>query len=93
MTPAQMIEVLQAYERGEKIEAKHKIKDARWDILNIEPSWNFLEIDYRIAKPAPKKVYAYIGKTSGHVRMVLKEGSLEPMEFYRAPWLDGEIEE
>ena len=50
MKISEMIEVLQAYERGEQIEFQ-AFKDV-WSPVGIAPSWNFCLINYRIA---PKK--------------------------------------
>ena len=41
-----MIEVLQAYERGEQIEYRND--DRNWEIAT-HPSWSFKDFEYRIA--------------------------------------------
>lgn len=52
MTPKEMIEILQAYERGEEIEVKSSYRD--WTILGFKyPTiycFNFQDLDYRIKK-------------------------------------------
>lgn len=49
MKISEMIEVLQAYERGEKIEV---LSGDQWRVPGDFPSWNFHQYQYRIA---PKK--------------------------------------
>ena len=51
MTIKQMIEVMQAYEDGKKIEVKAKRVDDNWSWTPY-PSWNWAACDYRI-KPEP----------------------------------------
>ena len=50
----QMIEVLNAYKRGEKIEYSWD-NGKSWVTTDL-PIWNFYLDEYRIAKPEPKKV-------------------------------------
>lgn len=50
----EMLEVLNAYKRGEKIEYYNDAIDRWW--AADDPSWDFAEFKYRIAKPEPKKV-------------------------------------
>lgn len=52
MTTQEMIEILQAYDRGEEIESGDKIRDFWVDLTS--PSWNFNKFDYRI-KPKEEK--------------------------------------
>jgi len=47
MKISEMIEVLQAYEMGEKIEYRND--DRNWEIAT-HPSWSFKDFDYRIAQ-------------------------------------------
>ena len=55
MTHDEMIAVIQAYKRGERIEFKHKsIPDDEWTSV-YEPLFNFTQFDYRV-KPAERKV-------------------------------------
>ena len=49
-TTKQMIEVMQAYDRGEKIEC---FNDEQWKDVN-NPIWDWLHNDYRVK---PKKIY------------------------------------
>ena len=49
-TTKEMIEVMQAYERGEKIEC---FNDEQWKDVN-NPVWDWLHNDYRVK---PKKIY------------------------------------
>ena len=53
MTTKEMIEVMQAYERGEQIEfmSKDLRSSAVWTTMTQEPEWNWTEFDYRV-KPA-----------------------------------------
>lgn len=57
MTLKEMIEVLQAAERGEKIEFRHKdSRDSRWHEMAL-CEFNFYAVEYRIApKREPKMV-------------------------------------
>ena len=51
-TTKEMIEVMQAFERGEKIQIFIK---GKWE-YNCSPLWDWVHFDYRI-KPEPKKKY------------------------------------
>lgn len=55
-TTKDMIEVMQAYERGEQIEFRMKTipENDEWDIMTQEPEWNWSNFDYRIK---PKHIY------------------------------------
>ena len=57
MTTKDMIEVMQAYERGEQIEIRMKTipENDEWDTMTQEPEWNWSDFDYRV-KPKPKYV-------------------------------------
>lgn len=55
MTTKEMIEVMQAYERGEQIEYRIKafMRDDEWSPMTDEqPEWDFTEFDFRV-KPKP----------------------------------------
>ena len=55
MTTKEMIEVMQAYERGEQIEYRVKafMRDDEWILMDFEePEWDFTEYDFRV-KPKP----------------------------------------
>ena len=88
----EMIAVLEAYKRGEKIECFTRIHND-WRPVD-EPSWNFGNVNYRIAKPAPKKVKLEAWFIGGELRwlsenhQILKFAS-DPI---RVPAEDKEIE-
>lgn len=55
MTTKEIIEVMQAYERGEQIEYRVKafMCDDEWILMDFEePEWDFVEYDFRV-KPKP----------------------------------------
>ena len=52
----QMIEVLNAYKRGEKIEFKNGSFHDWTPCDPTGPTWDFYRSEYRIAKPEPKKI-------------------------------------
>jgi len=52
MNTKEKIKIMQAYDDGKEIECSYKKKND-WDI-NMSPSWNWADFDYRI-KPEPKK--------------------------------------
>lgn len=54
-TVQEMIEVLQAYERGEQIEWR-AIRGTKDWCTTLDPIWAFTRFEFRIAKPAPKCV-------------------------------------
>lgn len=56
-TTAEMIEVMQAYERGETIEFYHGYED-KWKYCS-DPIWNWLTTDYRIAIKPKKTLELY----------------------------------
>ncbi len=90
MTPKEMIEVLQAFERGEKIEFLGL--DTKWYLVNGEPTWNFHSNTYRIAKPEPKKMYAHIHRAN-NLTYFFRVENHNNSAYWRAPHLDCEIEE
>lgn len=48
-TTKEMIEVMRAYDEGEKIEAiKYGYRDSTWFVC--EPDWNWFDYDYRVKK-------------------------------------------
>ena len=63
-TTKEMIEVMQAFERGETIEVIWRgVANDGWDVATTTPSWDWGEYDYRVA-PKPKKqikLYCYFG--------------------------------
>lgn len=54
MTTKEMIEVMQAYERGEQIEYRIKdfMRDDEWSLSTESPDWDWRTTDYRV-KPKP----------------------------------------
>lgn len=52
-TTKEMIEVMQAYERGEQIQVKTPNKKCKWEDIK-EPDWQWNFCDYRVK---PKKKY------------------------------------
>lgn len=50
MTTKEMIEVMQAYDRGEQIE-RREIGEDNWYLFQV-PSWDLIQYEYRI-KPKP----------------------------------------
>ena len=54
-TTKEMIEVMQAYERGEQIQVKTTNKKCDWEDVK-EPYWQWNFCDYRV-KPKPNKMY------------------------------------
>lgn len=88
MTIDEMIAVLEAHKRGEKIEIY--ISEGSWNQIE-KPSFNFGENTYRIAKPAPKKRKAECWRMSGGDFCWYQEGS--DVSGVRIPSLDMEYEE
>ena len=87
-----MIEVLQAYKDGKKVEARQG--NGTWLSLTSAPFWNFRENEYRIA-PEPKKkvkLEAWFGELK---RLIwVEKGFYEksPPFWTRVPSEDKEIE-
>lgn len=54
-----MIEVMQAYERGEQIECRVKdfMRDDEWITMTQKPDWNCTEFDYRIKPQSQYRPY------------------------------------
>ena len=90
MTTDEMIAVLEAYKRGEKIECRWNNGES-WSACVIS-SWDFANCEYRIAKPAPKKVKLEAW-FDGENFFYLKEGVKPTFDFsVRVPSEDKEIE-
>ena len=53
MTTKEMIEVMQAYDRGEQIERRDRCGN-NWFLAPV-PSWDWVQYEYRV-KPKPKYV-------------------------------------
>lgn len=71
MKISEMIEVLQAAERGEKIEAKSELRVRDWHEVR-SPVWNFEINDYRIA---PKKEMTLVEELREYGKTRLAPGS------------------
>lgn len=84
-----MIEVLQAYNDGKKIEARQG--NGPWLPLTSAPFWNFREYEYRIA-PEPKKKVKYWCFTDGDILIWSVKDSPTPVHWIRVPSEDKEIE-
>lgn len=54
MTTKEMIEVMQAYERGEQIECRdcRDLGTESWYLVSNDPDWNMSDFEYRV-KPKP----------------------------------------
>ena len=86
----EMIAVLEAFKRGEKLEYYIEADDL-WVPTNL-PLFNFAAKKYRIAKPAPKKVKLEAW-FDGENFFYLKEGVKPTFDFsVRVPSEDKEIE-
>lgn len=83
-----MIEVLQAYKDGKKIEF---FSDrGTWEPLT-SPSWDFSAYEYRIA-PEPKKKVKYWCFTDDESLFWIAEDKPTPCHWIRVPSEDKEIE-
>ena len=92
MTIDQMLEVLNAYKRGEKIEYYNEVVDRWW--AADDPSWDFAKFKYRIAKPEPKKIklQAWMNTFHGAIEYrKLPHGFHDNAEWIRIPEEDKEI--
>ena len=92
MTIDEFIAVLEAFKRGEKIEYYSYIFDT-WHVVT-EPSWNFSDNQYRIAKPAPKKVKLEAWFIAGELRWLSEDSQIVKFasDPVRVPAEDKEIE-
>ena len=55
MTPDEIIEILQAFKAGKKLERRYKSEvapHAQWHDIAKVPDWNFSSYEYRVAPPA-----------------------------------------
>lgn len=66
-TTAEMIAVMQAFERGEKIEIRD-VDEESWGNLVVAPSWNWRHYDYRIKPREPRVIWVneYAGAGSAY---------------------------
>ncbi len=62
MTTKEMIEVMQAYKRGEQIEYRIKdfMRDDEWYVQKEFPEWDWKTFDYRVKKPSTYRPYKNI---------------------------------
>lgn len=62
MTTKEMIEVMQAYERGEQIEYRIKdfMRDDEWYVQKEFPEWDWKTFDYRVKKQFTYRPYKNI---------------------------------
>lgn len=59
MTIDQMIEVMQAYKNGAKIESRHKECEVDW-FTAPHPQWDWFAFEYRVKKePVRLRLYRY----------------------------------
>ena len=56
MTTKEMIEVMQAYEEGKKIERRHRCTDVPWE-NEPGPYWNWVIFEYRVKKEPKYRPY------------------------------------
>ena len=87
-----MIEVLQAYKDGKKVECSHN-NGKSWQVTDF-PLWNFKSVEYRIA-PEPKKkvkLEAWLSPT-GQLMWWLDTSKVDTWstDFIRVPSEDKEI--
>lgn len=89
-TTKEMIEIMQAYERGEQIEYKIKsfMCDDKWlPMDNEKPEWDFTDFDYRV-KPKPtyrpyKNVAEFLAAQKEHgMNIKLKEHNYYGLPLY-----------
>lgn len=96
MTPKEMIEVIEAHIRGEKIECNYRRNPGAWGAVN-PPSFNFDDFIYRIAKPEPKKIklLGWVNKISDGVYRVhlLSEYVAVNHDWIRVPQFDCEVDD
>lgn len=83
-----MIEVLQAYKEGKKIEYSYEFGKT-WRETD-QPSWNFGTIEYRIAPEPKKKVKLEAWLTNDYLVWRKSESEVVP-EWIRVPSEDKEI--
>ena len=94
LTIDQMLEVLNAYKRGEKIEFQCNTYEDFWSVCFSPPIWDFHTYSYRIAKPEPKKIklQAWMNTFHGAIEYrKLPHGFHDNAEWIRIPEEDKEI--
>lgn len=93
MTIDEIIAVLEAYKRGEKLEYSWDDGES-WRECGI-PSWGFANCKYRIAPDKPKKVklLAWFEQDTGYINWRLESlGQPKHSDCIRVPAEDKEIE-
>ena len=84
-----MIEVLQAYKDGKKIE--HRIiGSTQWSAID-DPQWHFVGCEYRIAPEPKKKVKYMCFDDTFELRWWREDKGQFPKEWTRVPSEDKEI--
>ena len=85
-----MIEVLQAYKDGKRVEARQG--NGTWHSLTGAPFWNFRDNEYRIA-PKPKKRVKLVAFIDSHGELRwIREELFWKVDLVRVPSEDKEIE-
>lgn len=84
-----MIEVLQAYQAGKRIE--YFIISANKWVIEEPPAWNFDDYQYRIAPEPKKKVHYSCWSDEGQLRWIADPAAV-PSDWIRVPSEDKEIE-
>ncbi|WP_440984947.1 hypothetical protein ACQHIH_16175 [Xanthomonas sontii] len=69
-TTAEMIEVMQAHERGQELEL---FMDGVWRKLYIPPSWNWSKYDYRIKPREPRVIWINEYKDGDYIKYAVHE--------------------
>ena len=82
-----MIEVLQAYKDGKKIEFLTRV--GVWEHIE-KPEWNFNKFQYRIAPEPKKKVHYSCWSDEGQLRWIADPAAV-PADWIRVPSEDKEI--
>ena len=93
-TIAEKIAVMQAFERGEKVEVFYAAMSGRdlWIPLSA-PRWNWEETKYRITKPEPKLRKVKMRAWFDGYSLFWREEKYNPVgEWKRVPAEDKEIE-
>lgn len=90
MNVSEMIEVLQAYQEGKKIEFKSILRQEWRELRSDTPVFNFESIEYRVA-PAAKKV-KYLCFDLGGILTWRQDTGVHADDWIRIPKLDKEVE-
>ena len=88
-----MIEVLQAYKDGKKVEFRNATYYPEWTACDSTgPAWNFYESEYRIAPEPKKKVKYMCFDDTFELRWWREDKGQFPKEWTRVPSEDKEVE-